>query len=408
MKRIASIAMAVCLTTTCGIGALCLSGCGTNATPASTTTSDGVTTTEVAAKVNDVEISEAKIDEYIASLRASDFNLEDDAAWQSWLEQNGYTEESLRERVIDLYIDDELIAQDAEQNGVSVSDTTVEDDFEKVKENYDSDEAWQAALKASGYTEDQFRDAIRMQYLSDGLKEKVVSRRDPTDEELQQYVNENASSYNGKRFSVITIDKSDSELAQTTLTRLQSGEDFAAVAREVSTDEETASNGGDMGWTSLNSDIPSAYTDALATMNEGDISGIIETDTSYAILKCTGVFTAPEQGDVDETTVPDEIMTTMRSKLVSDLWDDAFDEYVSELRTKASIIVYGRDGTVIEQSMRNSDENVASTTSAASTTSTASTTSAESEASAASTTSTEGAASAEGTSETDAAAQDGS
>ncbi len=72
---------------------------------------------------------------------------------------------------------------------------------------------------------------------------------------------------------------------QGALARVRSGADFAALAKAVSKDEK-AKDGGDWGlydWKSL----PKKEQDAIAKLDNGKLSELIETDLGVAILKVT-------------------------------------------------------------------------------------------------------------------------
>jgi parvulin-like peptidyl-prolyl isomerase len=74
------------------------------------------------------------------------------------------------------------------------------------------------------------------------------------------------------------------EEAQAALDRIQDGEDFAAVATELS-DDFTASTGGELGWFEDGDVAYDAYFDALADAEANDLVGPVETDRGFAVLE---------------------------------------------------------------------------------------------------------------------------
>jgi len=74
--------------------------------------------------------------------------------------------------------------------------------------------------------------------------------------------------------------------AQSLLDQLNSGADFAEMAKEHSDDSATASNGGDLG-TFHQGDKEKAFEDACLALQPGDISGVVETTEGYEIIKLT-------------------------------------------------------------------------------------------------------------------------
>lgn len=114
--------IATALALSCAIG---LAGCG-GAAPAAT--------------VNGTPVAEETVAAYIDDFRATS-SLEDDGAWATWLADNGYTPQSVRQEVVDYYVDEELVRQAARERGVSADAAEVDEAVQKAKEGYESDEA---------------------------------------------------------------------------------------------------------------------------------------------------------------------------------------------------------------------------------------------------------------------------
>ena len=66
----------------------------------------------------------------------------------------------------------------------------------------------------------------------------------------------------------------------------QGGEDFAAVAREVSTDESTAANGGDLGWFTRE-EMVAPFAEAAFALEPGAISEPVETEFGWHVIQVT-------------------------------------------------------------------------------------------------------------------------
>jgi peptidylprolyl isomerase/peptidyl-prolyl cis-trans isomerase C len=72
--------------------------------------------------------------------------------------------------------------------------------------------------------------------------------------------------------------------AKAALKRINGGEDFAAVAADVSEDPVTKVKGGDFGWRVV-SEIGREYADAIATLKNGEVSPLIRTAVGWHIIK---------------------------------------------------------------------------------------------------------------------------
>ena len=66
----------------------------------------------VAATVNGVEIPEDKVTQAIQDIRAQ-MSLTEEDAWGQWLADNDYTPESVREEIVNSFVDQELVKQGA-------------------------------------------------------------------------------------------------------------------------------------------------------------------------------------------------------------------------------------------------------------------------------------------------------
>ena len=68
------------------------------------------------------------------------------------------------------------------------------------------------------------------------------------------------------------------------LKRIQQGEDFSKVAKAVSEDPGSATQGGDLGWVNKGMMVP-AFEDALFALKKGQTSAIVESEFGYHIIQ---------------------------------------------------------------------------------------------------------------------------
>lgn len=65
--------------------------------------------------------------------------------------------------------------------------------------------------------------------------------------------------------------------------KLEAGADFAALAKEFSEDETSASVGGDVGYVTRN-ELVEEYSEAAFSMEEGEMSDIVQSSYGYHII----------------------------------------------------------------------------------------------------------------------------
>ena len=202
--------------------------------------------------------------------------------------------------------------------GITVSDEEVWDNYKKRNESAKieylvaekdkievADKPDGSAIQAhfekntSAYKVPEKRTADYLFFRTDDLKTQVKV----DDTEIEKYYKDNLSQFQEPektRVSRIFLPYTDKDkplvLAQAAdvLKRIQSGEDFAELARKFSKDDK-AKDGGDWGlsaWTAL----PAKETDEIRTIDAGKTSDIIETDAGAAILRVaekTAAITRP-------------------------------------------------------------------------------------------------------------------
>ncbi|OUO92374.1 peptidylprolyl isomerase [Gordonibacter sp. An230] len=291
----------------------------------------------VAATVGETSISEDAVTKYIENVR-SQMGVTDEDSWGNWLAQNGYTPESVREEVIDSYVQRELIRTGADERGITVDSSEVDKYVNEMKQNYDTDEKWQEALAQAGMTEEEYRSEIELQLKSRGLMESFATDEEPSEEDMLQYAQMYATTYDGaKRSSHILFDSGDEATAQEVLDKLNSGElDFAEAAKEYSKDG-SASNGGDVGWDKTTSFVEQ-YQSALDGLEKDQISGLVTSDYGIHIIKCTDVFTAPEEvTSLDQ--IPSDWVESIKSSLKSQKQSEEYQQWLEERKESSNVVV---------------------------------------------------------------------
>ncbi len=134
---------------------------------------------------------------------------------------------------------------------------------------------------------------------------------------------------------LITVDGDDYQTAEAeaadALARLEAGEDFATLAGEISDDGGTAAAGGSLGWIARGV-LSGPFEDELYSMELGEISGPVETEFGYHILRLDDM----RAGEVRTfEAVRDELRTELSTDRANTLYYDrandmrqaAFDAY---------------------------------------------------------------------------------
>lgn len=293
----------------------------------------------VAATVNGTEIQEDTVTAAIENIRTS-MGLTDEQAWGEWLAENDYTPESVRQEIIDGYVDEELTKQGSESLDIHADEAEVNQYVDSMRGNYDSDTAWQDALASVGMTEDQYRENIALTLETQLLKAKVAEdAAEPTDEDLLTMAQNYLTSYDGaKKSSHILFDSSDEATAKEVLEKIKAGElDFATAAAEYSKDTGTSGDGGNVGWDKLNN-LVTEYTAALKELNKDEVSDLVTSSYGIHIIKCTDVYTAPEKLE-KLSDLPEEFQESVRAMYNTQNESQAYYTWLDGQREAADIKV---------------------------------------------------------------------
>ena len=194
-------------------------------------------------------------------------------------------------------VDVRLLAQVAREKGLQADSVRVGAALADLEERSGGRDGLDTALAEVGMSYDKLRSSISE---TDLVQVYIASQIDPqvtvTAEEVETFYQQNPERFARPdmvraRHILIRItqqaDQAEKDSAKARATaahkRVVAGEDFAKVATEVS-EEPNAANGGDLGFFARDSMVP-AMTDAAFALDIGEISGVIETQFGYHILK---------------------------------------------------------------------------------------------------------------------------
>jgi peptidyl-prolyl cis-trans isomerase C len=164
--------------------------------------------------------------------------------------------------------------------------TMVVSDFAK-KEGYDKKPEVKDLL-------DFFKDNF---LANEYLKKEVAGKATISEDELKAYYDKNPDEFKTPemvraRHILIMVDKSATEedkkkakqKAEDILKKALAGDDFAKLASEFSDDTSSKSRGGDLGFFPRGMMVKS-FEDAAFSLKPGEISGIVESQFGYHIIK---------------------------------------------------------------------------------------------------------------------------
>jgi len=164
---------------------------------------------------------------------------------------------------------------------------------------------------------------LKLEYLDLDIK-NIAQTVKVKDEDLLDFYEQQKSNYmlpEGRRASHILIlaeDQTDKaalakarEAAETALNRVNAGEEFAVVAKEISQDPGSAESGGDLGFFGKDVMDP-AFEKAAFELEKGAVSELVLTQFGFHIIKLTDI--RPEAGKSFEQARPDVLEAYRREE----------------------------------------------------------------------------------------------
>ncbi len=194
--------------------------------------------------------------------------------------------EQLKGQAITFLVQQAEIAEQAEKMGVDVSDEKVDKEIARYKKQFygGSDERYEKAVKQQGLTNEQAREAIRQQLVSQGVFKKVTGDIKVTKGDIKAYYNSHSSQYvqpQSRDVRHILVQKK--ALADSLYAQLKGGANFAKLAKRYSKDPGSAANGGKL--TVTKGQTVPQFDKAAFTLEKGQLSTPIKTQYGYHIIQ---------------------------------------------------------------------------------------------------------------------------
>jgi len=264
--------------------------------------------------------------EYIVALVNSEpiTNTEVQSKVQRALRQGGseiqrIPPDQLARAALERIISEKAQLQVAQERGIKVDDVAVDQAEQAVaRQNQVSVADLRRRVVADGMTVDSFRAELRSQLLLSRLREREVEPKvTVTDLEVDQFLqdqrnNPGASTIENINLAHVLVgvpeNASDAEIAKlqqkadAVAKRARAGEDFAALAREMS-DAPDKKNGGTLGERRADR-YPPLFVEATQSLPEGGIGGPVRSGAGFHIIK---VLSKSQLGAKDATVTQTQV-----------------------------------------------------------------------------------------------------
>lgn len=230
--------------------------------------------------------------------------------------------------VLDRRIGFALIHQEVVRRGLEVSADVARSTRVDLEENYGKD-IFRAFPKA-------YRDELVQVFAEQTVLQEALGAGVVDDEDIAAAYEQNRAAFDQTCVRHILV--ADEPTAASVKARIDGGEDFAAIARASSTDNQgagggSAAKGGDLGCVGPGAFVP-GFEEAMDALQPGQVSGPVQTDFGFHIISVTE----------RKTLTLEEATPEIRANLEQQV-PDPLQAFVTGALAKATIKVNPRYGT---------------------------------------------------------------
>lgn len=274
-------------------------------------------------KVNNKYLTQAELDQNVSlftKLYLGDISDEEMDA----VDASGSTlRKEMSKTSIEVMIMEELMRQDLAKNKIEITEEDKTAEKASLEEYAGGADQFKSQVEAMGMTEEDITSLVEKQTLQKKHQEWYLSQNKPEAAAVTEYYEANKDSMDLYNVAHILVDTE--EEAAAIKTELDGGADFAAIAKEKSTDTGSAERGGELGDITMATNFVTEFLEAVKTLKEGETSGPVQSQYGYHLIKLNKITTGEEN---------------FVEQIEGALTTEAYNAYISELSANAKIENY--------------------------------------------------------------------
>jgi foldase protein PrsA len=237
--------------------------------------------------------------------------------------------EGLRDQVLQFLISAEWIQNEASDQKVKVSDKEVNKQFAQTKkQSFPKEADFQKFLKSSGMTLDDLLFRVKLDTLSNKLREKITKGKNKvTDADIQKYYDKNKARFAQpeRRDLRVVLTKTQAK-ANAARAAISAGQSWKKIATQYSIDQASKSQGGSILAIAKGQQEP-AFDKAIFSAKKGVLTGPVKTQFGYYVFQVQKITPAAQQS-------LKQAKTTIKQLLASQGQQKALDSFVKDFRKK--------------------------------------------------------------------------
>jgi foldase protein PrsA len=249
---------------------------------------------------------------------------------------------SLQSEVLGFLISSSWVLGEASSLGVKVSDKEVKKQFEKIKtQQFPKAAEFQKFLTTSGQTVSDLLLRVKLNLLSSKIQQKIVKEKSKVSQaEIAKYYKENPKRFGvaEKRDLLIILTKTEAQ-AKSAKQEVESGKSFESVAKKVSIDPTSKSNGGKLPGV-VKGQEEKALDAAVFSAQKGKLTGPVKTPFGYYIFEVQKITPGSQQTlKQAEASIKAQLTATHQQKALSTFVKEFKKKWQGKTECRAGYVV---------------------------------------------------------------------
>lgn len=256
--------------------------------------------------------------------------------------------QDLRDSVIDNFIVQKLLVQEAKRQNITVPTATIDKSFKDFKADYGDDEAFKKAMAAEGKTPEDVRRTLNEELVLRELTSRMTADIKVTDADVKAYYNAHLDEFKvpemvrARHILLAYPENAPKDVkealrvkANELLKKAQAkGADFSQLARENTDDVGTKDSGGDLDFATRGTFVE-PFEKAIFESPLGVVPRVVESEFGLHIIRV-------EEKQAARTAKFEEIKDDqqLRLDLRKDKIKQRLDDKIAELRKNAKVTKY--------------------------------------------------------------------
>ena len=234
--------------------------------------------------------------------------------------------DQIKEAAINDLLDQAWLTGEAAELGVTATDREIQNEFETIRQDqFPNEAAFQTFLEDSGFTEEEVLDRVRLQVLSRKIEEQITSDvNEVPEDEIEQFYESSKENFTTPETRdirlIVTDNQADADEVEAALEESSETKDYARLAREFSTNGSSSQGGRTV---ATEGAFPDPAGSEVMSADEGAKLGPIEAGGDFYFFR-VDTINPEETQTLDDVRqqIRQQLLPTLQQQAMSDFVAD--------------------------------------------------------------------------------------